>query len=549
LFPQNENDFMPACPTSTITGCQFTQLLVDQLPFYDDLILEDVRPTDGWINHVDTGEFPAASGVQHTLDRFNHVWPNVTKRWVPTVAGNCLGTPCDKTEHQITWGATRLVYSLEEISWATPLLCFDQLIHITKAKENFRYIISDILKPATSAIYSNHMRKKAAELAGKKWIANRNFGTAAAEFTFVWVQSGDAEIYIDTNANPANVFKLTPQMLQQRFQPLIRLGYLGKQPFKDMPPNIELVSDMDTVWELDHLGGQQGIGGTPSIAGNWRFTQWDDTSRYWKYGFSGTIGNYVTRVDPFNLRFNFVGVVGGLYRYQIVLPYVNVPSSGAGGAAGLKDVDNPSFDRAQFRFSYIWHRKAMQSLVAQTTQISPEMPFGKRNFMGNWQFVMDNLGEDINGRAIENKRRNKGQFIADFQLAVRPMYTEFLELIFHKGEPQCIIEISPCAADPGYPAQVYSSDPTNCTNTAASYTLSFTPVLNPATSTYDVEASSIQCMGNEIPHAEISGAANLTTLVAQLNATANELGTWSVLNATQIRLVGGCSTVSIPWLQ
>ena len=62
--------------------------------------------------------------------------------------------------------------------------------------------------------------------------------------------------------------------------------------------------------ELDRLGGQQGIGGTPSINGNWRFTEWDATSKYWKYAFAGTIGNFVVRADPFNLRFNFLGATG-----------------------------------------------------------------------------------------------------------------------------------------------------------------------------------------------------------------------------------------------
>jgi hypothetical protein len=133
-----------ACPQSNslISGCNFTQFLVDQQPVYDKLILEDIRPEDGWILHVDQGTFEAYSGVQHTLDRFNHVWPNVTKTWSATIAGNCLGTLCDKVEHYITWGATRLVYFLEEQSWATPLLCFDREMHIIHAREHFRQIIT-----------------------------------------------------------------------------------------------------------------------------------------------------------------------------------------------------------------------------------------------------------------------------------------------------------------------------------------------------------------------------------------------------------------------
>lgn len=452
-----------ACPQSNslISGCNFTQFLVDQQPVYDKMILEDIRPEDGWITHVDQGTFEAYSGVQHTLDRFNHVWPNVTKAWTATTAGNCLGTPCDKVEHYITWGSTRLVYFLEEQSWATTLLCFDQEMHVTHAREQFRQIISDILKPATSAIWSNYLRKRVAQYAGKQWVANAQFGNSGGAFTYSWVVVGDEEIYIDCTKMPTS--KLTPQMLQRRVQPLMQVGYFGKQPFKDMPPMIELVTDLETCWELDKLGGQQGIGGTPSIAGNWRFEQWDAANKYWKYNFSGSIGNYVVRVDPFQLRFNFVGVVGSNYRFQVVLPYVNVPSSGAGGAAGLKDIVNPDFEAAQYAWSYLWHRKALQVLVSEATPVNPEMPFSSRNFGGKWQFVMDNLGSDVNGQPIENKRRNKGQFIADFKQAVRPQYTELSELIFHKREPACVIVVAPCNTDPGYPVQTYTSDPLDCT--------------------------------------------------------------------------------------
>lgn len=461
------------CPQSNskLSGCAYTQFLVDQEPVYDKLILEDIRPEDGWILHVDIGTFEAYSGVQHTLDRFNHVWPNVTKTWTATTAGNCLGTPCDKNEHYITWGSTRLVYFLEEQSWATPLLCFDQEMHITAAREQFRQIIGDILKPATSAIWSNYLRKRVAQYAGNQWVANAQFGQNGSLFTYNWVVVGDEEIFIDCSQQP--ISKLTPQMLSRRVQPLMQVGYFGKQPFKDMPPMIELVTDLETCWELDHLGGGQtpyvtgnanNNQGGPSVVGNWRFDQWDATSKYWKYGFSGSIGNYVVRVDPFQLRFNFVGAVGVSFpfRFQVVLPYVNVPSSGAGSAAGLKDLVNPAFQSAQYCWSYIWHRKALQVLVSDATPVNPEMPYSSRNFGGKWQFVMDNLGADINGQPIENKRRNKGQFIADFKQATRPQYTELSELIFHMREPACVIVVAPCASAQGYPSQVYSSDPVDC---------------------------------------------------------------------------------------
>ena len=443
---------------ATISCQKFTQYLVDQLPVYDRLILSDIRPTDSWILNVDTGTFEAYSGVEHTLDRFRHVFPNTTKVWNRTTDASCVGTPCDKTEHCIGWGASRITYFLEEQSWQTPLLCFDQEMHVTKAKEHFRQIISDILRPATTDIMSNFLRKRALQFADKKFIANRTM----TEFTFVWTVVGDEEIFFDCSANPATVFKLVPQMLQSRFEPLMRRGYGGMNPFKETAPYIELVTDISTAWELDKLGGQTGVGGVPSVSGNWRFTQWDSANAYWRYGFSGQIGNFMVRCDPMGLRFNFVrdlgaGVGANRFRYQVVLPYVNQVTSGAGGDPGLGSVENPDFDRAQFRITYIWHKKGLQALVADATPVNPEMPFSSRNFGGKWQFVMDNLGTGVNGCVVENKRRNKGQFIADFKLAIRPLYTEFINVFFHRGEPFCVPEISNCSVDPGYPTQTYNS--------------------------------------------------------------------------------------------
>ena len=63
-------------------------------------------------------------------------------------------------------------------------------------------------------------------------------------------------------------------------------------------------------------------------------------------------------------------------------------------------------------------------LVARTQSVNPLMPFANRSLGGQWQFVMDNLGADCNGVAIENKRRNKGQFLAHFVLSYKPQYTE-----------------------------------------------------------------------------------------------------------------------------
>jgi hypothetical protein len=438
-----------------VTCRSFTNYLVRQEPVYDKRIMADVRPNSGtWIGHVSVGQFPAFSGVEHTQDRLHSVYPDTTQAWDAVTIGDCVGTPCDPTENEIGWGASRLTYGLERQSWSTKLLCFDELRHVTHAKEHFNQIISKILRPATSTIMTGLIRKRALDHAGTKWVADASM----SEFTFNWVKVGTSETYLDVSHKPTS--RLTPQMLQRRVEPLMLDGYMGESPFKDEMPLIELVSDMNTVWDLDKAVSDS------NISDKWRYQVWDAANKYYRYGFSGQLGNYATRVDPTGMRFNYVGVVGGKHRFQFVQPYKNVASSGAGGAAGIKSIVNPDYQEARYGISFIWHKMAMDALVSDTTPVNPEMPFSSRNLGGKWKFVMDNLtcGIDVNGNpiAVDNTRRNKGKFIADFELAIRPLQPQFAEAIFHKRAPACLVVQDTCGTDPGYPAQSYDSQNEPC---------------------------------------------------------------------------------------
>jgi hypothetical protein len=107
----------------------------------------------------------------------------------------------------------------------------------------------------------------------------------------------------------------------------------------------------------------------------------------------------------------------------------------------------------------------MRYLVQDTTQINPMMPFASRDFGGKWQFVMDGLvckQPDGTLTPVDNRRRNKGQFIADWQSAIKKEHNEWCEAILHLREPACVYEISPCAESPVYVEQDYSSDNAPC---------------------------------------------------------------------------------------
>ena len=114
-----------SCPVNYIAACDMGNFLVDQTPVFDEIIMEDIRPNDGWLYNVTTGTNPMGTPVEVTQDRFRSVFPNTTKTWTRKVANGpgCTGNPCDPAEHQIGWGADRLTWFAQQQSWATPLFC------------------------------------------------------------------------------------------------------------------------------------------------------------------------------------------------------------------------------------------------------------------------------------------------------------------------------------------------------------------------------------------------------------------------------------------
>ena len=473
-----------SCPGGQIiAACDFPQFLVDQTPRFDELIMEDIRPIDGWLLNISTGSTPMGTPVELTQDRFRSVYANVTKTWtrVQSNGVGCAVAYCDPTEHQIGWGADRLTYYTEQQTWSTPMLCYDQDMHITHAQQHIEQIISKILRPNTTNISSAFLRKRHLLWSNRKNVANAYCGTNGIsgksglfQYQFsLGGPNGDDEIFFDCNVNPNNVFKLVPQMLQNRFSELMRRGYAGQNPFKDTSPFIELVTDIDTCWNLDHLGGQGGVGpgNTPNVLGNWRFEEFSAANKYWRYGFSGQIGNFLARVDNMGMRFIYAGPSGNPtlpYRYQVVLPFVNSITTGAGGAAGIGDDANPLYDWAPYGISQIHHKKGMELLVPDAKPLNPDMPYGHRDFGGKWKFMMHDLGADASGNVIGNKWENKGQFGAWFKYMVRPLHYEFLEAFFHQREQFVIPEIGNENPAPyPYPGLAVSSTLPGCPLPAA----------------------------------------------------------------------------------
>lgn len=503
-----------------------------------------MHPLDSqWVGHVSTGRFKAEDGVEHTFDRFENIFPKLPA-WTDVRAASCVGAPCDPATTKVGLGFTRDSYKLQQTSYETDLFCWDLILSADRATQQFAHFIR-VLRRISTIVWSHRFRTEAIRIAKFRWVlANNTLIAVNATWDATFTQLTLTPVS-GTFPTGGITSQITARHLQRRVDPQIRAGAEGPTINKNMQPMLELVSDMQSVWNL--------VEGDPSLTDHWRFTGFSDASKFYKYGWTGSVGNFGVRADAYQLRFDIVSATASSIVMNVVFPYTNIAAT-----EGIKEDVNADFDNARVYTHYIWHRKAMTSLVRDAKAINPEMPFAARDFAGKWQFVLDNLTcgtfqvtDVATGNLItvpipvDNSRRNKGKFITDFGGAIQAEYPELAEVIFSIGGPACITDVPVCPDDPGYPAQNYSSANTPCATTSTVLTL--TPVLDAVTNTYEVPMNTVTCNGIQVVHDAITGTATLAALVAQLNIVLAGLGTWAVSASNITLTTTACSVVGVPW--
>lgn len=491
----------------------FTDFLVRRNPHYDKDLIKDIRPRDGWIGHFNTGVWPAGTGVEMTQDRLHVAYPDLSGCWEDVPAGSCVGAPCDPTETRVGFGYSRTTYSRQRKSFATDILCFDNINTADAAQEQFSNLISK-LREITSTVVSDRMKTEALRIAGTKVISD----STLTPLTFT---TNDDCTIITPNALPDS--KITMAMLMRQLEPLKLNGYFGENG--DMMMLAEYVTDVISGYGL--------VQGNPELNQFFRFTDFEQGGKLYKYGLVNAVGNFGLRYDPEPMRYQDLG--DG--RLQRVFPYVNTAAT-----QGLKNIVNDAYVNAPYQIDFIWNRMASTMLTATMESVNPLMPFAKRDLGGKWQFVMDNLGTDPRtGCVVDNKRRNKGQFIADFDMATRTDHPEWIVAILTRREPQCIVPSAPCSDVPVYVTQDYSSANDLCDN--AQYCFDLTDISAP----YQIsdEDGTITCNGVPVSHSASGSLADLDAVAEWLNSNADQLGTWSV-DGSSVCLNGStCTSVNV----
>ena len=493
-----------------ISGEKFGKFLTDRTEYIDRDILEDWFPNeDAWVGHVATGKWDAFDGTAHSFDRFHMAYPDLTGARESLNNASCVGTPCDPTEKKVGYGMTRSDYELLRESFTTDLVCWDQNLTISQAKEKWAMFVKGLRK-VTKTVNSNRFKVEAMKGAVTFYLSGAAGATVAVNV------SAD-ETVIDTGGvYPTS--KLTMQYLQRFVEPLQLEGYFQE---KFVPlPQFKLITDFTTSYDLQQ--------GNAALAALFRFEDFKKGGVLYQYGASNAVGNFMIAIDSTPLRFN-KQADGTLKR---VFPYENVAAT-----VGIKQEFTDQYLNAEFQLSFIWHPMAMRILVLQGQALNPEMPFLVRDFAGQWRFAMDNIV--IDGQAVDNKRRNKGLWYADFTSGTKYERPELVRAILHLREPACVADVQRCAT-----AEEYETQNTSSANTPCVSTFTFT-----VTDLAPFEVNEVTCNGVPIDYTASGSLASAAELETWLNANLGQLGTWDAVTVDDVTTVtlieSSCSCVTI----
>lgn len=497
-----------------VTCQQFTDFLIRRTPHYDMDILRDVTPNRGWIGQVPTGSWGAFEGVSKIGHRIRRMFPDMSGCWTNVVESGCIGTPCDPVRKKVGFGYDQFQYNLEEIFYETDIFCFPLIMSADAAKEQFAALIEG-LREATVNIWNHRYRTEAVRLAKRKVLAGTAMTDAAPVF------SSDCT-RLTVAAEPTS--KLTIQILQRYVDPLILDGYLGTDPL-GTPMMFELITGAIEANDLREMN--------PTLQNFLRLATVEEFGRLYKYGITGSIGNFMIHLDPEPLRYEKINAT----TYQLLFPYSNNPATAGIGA----DVYEP-WVIARYQWSLIWHRSVMRSLVRRSEPINSQMPFASRDFGGRWKFVMDNMtcrdsstGELV---PVDNVERTKGKFIANFSAGTKPEHTEWAVSIFHLRTISCVTNVTPCSDAPPYYTPTYSSINAPCPTS---------PINVPIGESGPWRIVSASCNGVSLGGLPSITYATKALLLAAVQAQMGAYGTWTLDSLNDWLVVTGstCSQLSV----
>jgi hypothetical protein len=392
--------------------------------------VEDMHPRDFFYTSLyENVSWDSFTGTEHRWDRVHVAMPNDGGDWEQMDAGACNMNICDPQVRQIDWGVERKSFFKFRRSYKTRIICLDQIRHVEEAANQLEAIWKGLAK-VPEYIIADWMKFQMVQGANLIYICDSTvapFLPTPSTFT-----SGLNTINLGSSANlPGS--KLQMPFLMRQVEPLMLQGYFDGS----FTPagTFKVVTDIQSQYELCQ--------GNPALSAMYDAADFEKGGKFYKYGVMAGCGNFLFAIHPYLPRFNHVG--NGVL--QRVWPYQNL-----GTTVGLSPTVDAQYANATYQISGIVHRKARTVYVGEIPSIHPRMQFGSRDLFGKWSWINDAYLEGFDPNTgvvckVENPRRNKGYFLADFEAGVQNTRPELEAMILHKREPQGIVNLPRAATD------------------------------------------------------------------------------------------------------
>lgn len=412
-----------------IDCAKFNSYLFRRVPDWDKELARDRQPFSYiYSNMYPSNTWPSFTGTTHTWDKVHVTRPNDDGCWEAMDADACVTAICDPTRLYTGWGSTRNTYTKYHRDYQTPVFCFDQIRQVEEAEAQLAAII-DGHKKLPESIISDFLRLLSVRQSNVLHIAGSALLTIpTADSLF---QNHCMDIALGSTANlPTS--KLSMEYLDNHVEDLMYNGY---HDMEFLPQGkFATTTDIQTQRDLANHN--------PALAQMYNAADFAKGGKFYGYGLMSGVGNWVFKIDPEPLRFQHIGS-GTLRR---IFAYENVATT-----VGKMPQFDTAYKLAEYQMFHVYARAAREVYVGDISPVNPEMKFNTaRDLMGKWSWKAPDFfnATDPNTGTVcqyNNDKKNKGYFLAEFEMGTKTIYPEIEMIILAKREAQSVVNVPRCA--------------------------------------------------------------------------------------------------------
>lgn len=453
---------------------QFNDFLGRRPYDWDKRIARDRKPHAYlYTGMYKTSTWPAFTGTTHLHERIYVTRPNDPGLWTQFVADPCVGNPCDPPRQYIGHGVDQLRYDRYRREYQTPVFCLDQLNTIEEGIQKMA-AIAEGYKELPEEIASDFLRLLSLRKCGTSAQGGGLFlaGVQDAQNNPVSIDISDDMFQVTTSAaapvGVANVLLinlnahggLTAQGITTTALLNAALGQLSMEYLANAQEDLAANGYHDREWlvegkfsiTVDATTRRRLLVANPALTQMYSAADFAKGGAFYSFGVTAGCGDWLFKEDKVQMRFIFRSDLDGkdltgaalanAIWIQQVQAYENVAAT-----FGLKPQFSSLWKNAPLRLYHCYNRDAREVFVGDITSVNEEMKFGlARSFMGKWSWKSPDFFRALDPNTgvlcdFQNDKKNKGYWLAEFDLAEKTVYPEIERFILALGEPQPYVRV------------------------------------------------------------------------------------------------------------